>query len=61
MVWVDILPGHQDSYNLAFSNFLGADIACYPPMQYDIHAGIGASSSEVRLPGTLIYVPCAGL
>jgi hypothetical protein len=50
----DVLPGLQDSYGLAFSDFLSADIACYPLMQPDHHAGIGASDSEVRLPGTLI-------
>jgi hypothetical protein len=27
-------------------------------MQYDIHAGIGASSSKVRLPGTFIGSMC---
>jgi hypothetical protein len=56
----DILPGLQDSYGLAFSDFLSDDIPCYPPMQSELHAGIGASNSEVRLPGTLILVPCAG-
>ncbi|KAK3158148.1 hypothetical protein QOZ80_2AG0133470 [Eleusine coracana subsp. coracana] len=42
----DVLPGIPDSYGLAFSDFLGADIPCYPPIQSDLHSGIGASDSE---------------
>ncbi|TVU29765.1 hypothetical protein EJB05_21350 [Eragrostis curvula] len=42
----DALPGIQDSYSLAFSDFINADIPCYPPVQSDLHAGIGANDSE---------------
>ncbi|KAF0932238.1 hypothetical protein E2562_008744 [Oryza meyeriana var. granulata] len=40
------LPGIQDGYNLAISDYLGADIPCYPSMQSDLHAGIGGNDSE---------------
>uniref|UniRef100_A0A0D9VGW6 Uncharacterized protein n=1 Tax=Leersia perrieri TaxID=77586 RepID=A0A0D9VGW6_9ORYZ len=40
------LPVIQDGYNLAISDYLGADIPCYPPMQSDLHAGIGGNDSE---------------
>ncbi|KAL5668425.1 hypothetical protein ACJX0J_020646, partial [Zea mays] len=45
-IHTDILPGIQDGYSLAFSDFLGSDIPCYPSMQSDLHAGIGANDSE---------------
>jgi hypothetical protein len=44
------LPGIQDGYNLAISDYLGGDIPCYPSMQSDLHGGIGANDSEVRHP-----------
>ncbi|XP_062223132.1 uncharacterized protein LOC133922008 isoform X2 [Phragmites australis] len=44
-IHADVL-GIQDGYNLAFSDFLGAHIPCYPPMQSDLHAGIAANNSE---------------
>lgn len=44
------LPGIQDGYNLAISDYLGADIPCYPSMQSDLHADLGATGSEVRHP-----------
>uniref|UniRef100_J3LDP3 Uncharacterized protein n=1 Tax=Oryza brachyantha TaxID=4533 RepID=J3LDP3_ORYBR len=40
------LPGIQDGYNLAISDYLGADISCYPSMPSDLHAGIGGNESE---------------
>uniref|UniRef100_I1P163 Uncharacterized protein n=1 Tax=Oryza glaberrima TaxID=4538 RepID=I1P163_ORYGL len=40
------LPGIQDGYNLAISDYLGGDIPCYPSMQSDLHGGIGANDSE---------------
>nr|CAB3446841.1 unnamed protein product [Digitaria exilis]CAB3450000.1 unnamed protein product [Digitaria exilis] len=45
-IYTDVLPGIQDGYSLALSDFLGADIPCYPSMQSDLHAGIGVNSSE---------------
>lgn len=45
-IHTDVLPGIQDGYSLAFSDFLGADISCYPSMQSDLHAGIGVNDSE---------------
>ncbi|EES06978.2 hypothetical protein SORBI_3004G172500 [Sorghum bicolor] len=45
-IHTDVLPGIQDGYSLAFSDFLGSDIPCYPPMQSDLHAGIGVNDSE---------------
>ncbi|KAL5207706.1 hypothetical protein ABZP36_032141 [Zizania latifolia] len=40
------LPGIQDGYNLAISDFLSDDIPCYTSMQSDLHAGIVANDSE---------------
>lgn len=54
-IHTDVLPGIQDGYSLAFSDFLGADIPCYPSMQSDLHAGIGVNDSEVRLPYTFTF------
>lgn len=54
-IYTDVLPGIQDGYSLALSDFLGADIPCYPSMQSDLHAGIGVNGSEVRLPYTFIH------
>jgi hypothetical protein len=54
-IHTDVLPGIQDGYSLAFSDFLGADISCYPSMQSDLHAGICVNDSEVRLPATFRY------
>ncbi|CAD6250734.1 unnamed protein product [Miscanthus lutarioriparius] len=45
-IHTDVLPGIQDGYSLAFSDFLGSDIPCYPSMQSDLHAGIGANDPE---------------
>ncbi|KAL5211290.1 hypothetical protein ABZP36_022137 [Zizania latifolia] len=40
------LPGIQDGYNLAISDYLGDDIPCYTSMQSDLHTGIVANDSE---------------
>ncbi|CAL4887423.1 unnamed protein product [Urochloa decumbens] len=45
-IHTDVLPGIQDGYSLEFSDFLGADISCYPSMQSDLHAGLGVNDSE---------------
>jgi hypothetical protein len=55
-IHTDVLPGIQDGYSLAFSDFLGSDIPCYPPMQSDLHAGIGVNDSEVRTGGCLVLL-----
>ena len=55
-IHTDVLPGLQDGYSLAFSDFLGSDIPCYPPMQSDLHTGIGANDPEVRTGGCLILL-----
>lgn len=55
-IHTDVLPGLQDGYSLAFSDFLGSDIPCYPSMQSDLHAGIGANDPEVRTGGCLILL-----
>jgi hypothetical protein len=47
-IHTEVLPGVQDGYSLAFSDFLSSDIPCYPSMQSDLHAGIGVNDSEVR-------------
>ncbi|WVZ75087.1 hypothetical protein U9M48_023178 [Paspalum notatum var. saurae] len=39
----DVLPGIQDGYSLAFSDFLGPDMPCYASMQSDLHSGIVAN------------------
>ncbi|XP_073003836.1 uncharacterized protein At4g26450 isoform X1 [Typha latifolia] len=42
----DVLPGMQDGYTLAISDYLGADISCCPSMQEDLQAGIGLHGAE---------------
>lgn len=55
-IHTEVLPGVQDGYSLAFSDFLSSDIPCYPSMQSDLHAGIGANDSEVRTGGCLVLL-----
>ncbi|EAY94162.1 hypothetical protein OsI_15937 [Oryza sativa Indica Group] len=45
-VTTDVLPGIQDGYNFAISDYLGADIPCYQPMQTDLPNGMSLSDSE---------------
>ncbi|CAN6272995.1 unnamed protein product [Urochloa humidicola] len=45
-IHIDVLPGIQDGYSLAFTDFLGADMSCYPSTQSDLHAGLGVNDSE---------------
>ncbi|CAN6238414.1 unnamed protein product [Urochloa humidicola] len=45
-IHTDVLPGIQDGYSLEFSDFLSADISCYPSMQSDLHSGLGVNDSE---------------
>uniref|UniRef100_A0A0E0KQS7 Uncharacterized protein n=1 Tax=Oryza punctata TaxID=4537 RepID=A0A0E0KQS7_ORYPU len=45
-VTTDVLPGIQDGYNLAISDYLGADIPCYQPMQTDLPNGMSLNDSE---------------
>jgi hypothetical protein len=45
-VTTDVLPGIQDGYNFAISDYLGADIPCYQPMQTDLPNGMSLNDSE---------------
>uniref|UniRef100_A0A0D9W515 Uncharacterized protein n=1 Tax=Leersia perrieri TaxID=77586 RepID=A0A0D9W515_9ORYZ len=45
-VSTDVLPGIQDGYNLGISDYLGADIPCYQPMQSDLPNGMSLNDSE---------------
>uniref|UniRef100_J3LXZ0 Uncharacterized protein n=1 Tax=Oryza brachyantha TaxID=4533 RepID=J3LXZ0_ORYBR len=42
----DAIPDIQDGYNLAISDYLGADISCYQSMQTDLHNGMSLNDSE---------------
>ena len=44
----DALHGIQDGYNLAISDYLGADMPCYQSIQTDLQDGMDLNGSEVR-------------
>lgn len=54
-VTTDVLPGIQDGYNFAISDYLGADIPCYQPMQTDLPNGMSLNDSEVRFSDIVIH------
>ena len=49
----DALHGIQDGYNLAISDYLGADMPCYQSIQTDLQDGMDLNGSEVRFPAIL--------
>lgn len=42
----DVLPDIQDGYNLAISDYFGAEMPCYQSIQTDIHAEMGLNDSR---------------
>lgn len=49
----DVIPGIQDGYSLAISDYLGADIC--PTIQADLQGGIHLHGPEVRVIALSLY------
>ncbi|RWW26723.1 hypothetical protein BHE74_00004689 [Ensete ventricosum] len=60
----DDLPVIQDSYSLAISDYLGADMSCSPSVQADLNnlqVGMDLHGAETDLHGSMLCIAVLGV